>query len=313
MSNSREKIMKFQQQPHTLLMIRPKRFGFNPETESSNSFQLNDDLSGDLALVEFDKMIDVLASHEIPVEVLDDTAEPVKPDAVFPNNWISLHEDGKIILYPMLAENRRRERRPEIVEHLKLKFAVDTIVDLSGEEDKDRYLEGTGSIVFDHANSIAYACRSPRTNEKLVNELCMKLDYTSIIFDALDESSKPIYHTNVMMSVAGKFAVVCIDSIKKDEDQELVLGRLSETGHKIISISYEQMRSFAGNIIEVKSQDGENVVLMSDTALSSLLPGQVDAITQFSEVLPISIPTIERLGGGGVRCMVAGIHLPRRK
>jgi hypothetical protein len=305
--------MNFQQQPHTLLLIRPKRFGFNAQTASSNSFQVKSDADLKSVAAEFDQLVDLLSAHEISVEVFDDTPEPAKPDAIFPNNWISFHEDGKVILYPMLAENRRSERRQDIIEQLKTRFTVNEIVDFSAEEKHEKYLEGTGSLVFDHTNAMAYACRSARTNEELVGKLCRKIKYKPIIFNALDEAGKPIYHTNVMMSVAGKFTVVCIDSIKSDEDQESVLGNLTTTGHKVIAISYAQMRSFAGNIVEVQTQSGENVVLMSETALNSLLPGQVNAITQFAEILPIKIPTIERIGGGGVRCMVAGIHLPARK
>lgn len=301
------------QQPHTLLMIRPKSFGFNPQTRTSNAFQHNQSTDTPEVLREFNTMTDLLHAHEIPVEIFDDTELPAKPDAVFPNNWISFHAEGKIVLYPMLAENRRLERRQDIVEEMKERYQVSEVVDLSGNEKKSSFLEGTGSIVFDHINRVAYACRSPRTNEEVLSKLCSKLSYRPVVFDAIDETTKPIYHTNVMMSIAEKFAVICIDSIPGDEDQEKVLGTLADSGRKLVAISYEQMRAFAGNILEVKTKSGENMVLMSDTALNSLLPGQLNAITQFSEVLPVSIPTIERIGGGGVRCMVAGIHLPLRK
>jgi hypothetical protein len=305
--------MKFQQQPHTVLMIRPKRFAFNSETANSNAFQSDGNTQTDLALHEFEKMVDLLRAHEVAVEVFDDTPDPAKPDAIFPNNWISFHEDGKVILYPMMAANRRLERRKDIIEHLKNKFLVQSIEDLSSEENNNAFLEGTGSIVFDHVNSMAYACRSPRTSESVFKQLCKIINYKGILFDALDESGKPIYHTNVMMSVGEKFVIVCLDSIHNDADQEIILESFAETGRKVISISYDQMRAFAGNILEVKSQADENLVLISETALRSLLPGQVNAITQYAELLPISIPTIERTGGGGVRCMVAGIHLPRVK
>jgi hypothetical protein len=306
-------MMKFQQQPHTLLMIRPKSFGYNSQTESSNAFQNKGELDTRLALKEFDKMVDVLMAHEISIEVFDDTLEPEKPDAIFPNNWLSLHEDGRVVLYPMMAENRRLERRPDIIEKLKNRFMINDVLDLSTEESNARYLEGTGSIIFDHSNRLAYACRSQRTSEILLAELCKKINYKPIMFDALDELGKSIYHTNVMMGIGEKFAIVCLDAIRKDEDQELVLENMANTNHKVISISYDQLKSFAGNILEVKSASGENILLISDTALRSLLPGQVNAITRFAELLPISIPTIEKIGGGGVRCMVAGIHLPVRK
>jgi hypothetical protein len=305
--------MNFQQPPHALLMIRPSGFGFNSQTAASNVFQNKIVSDNDSAVKEFDRMVDVLTAHDIPVEVIDDTAEPVKPDAIFPNNWVSFHEDGTVILYPMMAQNRRPERRKDVIEKLNDKFSITNIIDLSNEETKGRYLEGTGSIIFDHPNKLAYACRSPRTDEKLFSELCAVIRYKPIVFDAVDQHGQPIYHTNVLMGLGEKFAIVCLDSIRRDEDQELVLQHLSDTGHKVIAISYDQMRSFAGNIIEVKSRSGEVFLLLSETALQSLLPGQVNAITQFTELLPISIPTIEKIGGGGVRCMVAGIHLPIRK
>lgn len=294
-------------------MIRPKHFGFNSQTASSNAFQSDSAVDATLALEEFDKMVDVLTAHEVNVEVIDDSDTPVKPDAIFPNNWLSTHESGEIILYPMMAENRRFERRDDIVKKLKEKYNVTAVSDFSKYEVDRQFLEGTGSIVFDHPNKLAYACRSPRTDEKLFREFCLKVKYKPVVFDAVDAEGKPIYHTNVMMSIGEDFAVVCLDSIRNDEDQELVLGHLSDTNHKVISISYDQMKAFAGNIIEVKTANEENVVLMSTTAFNSLLPGQLNAITQFADVLPISIPTIEKTGGGGVRCMVAGIHLPLRK
>jgi hypothetical protein len=213
----------------------------------------------------------------------------------------------------MMAENRRLERRPDIIEKLKNRFMIKDVLDISKEESNGRYLEGTGSIIFDHPNKLAYACRSQRTSDTLLAELCKKINYKPIVFDALDEQGKSIYHTNVMMGIGEKFAIICLDAIRKDEDQELVLENMANTNHKVISISYDQLRSFAGNVLEVKSASGENILLISDTALRSLLPGQVNAITQFAELLPISIPTIEKIGGGSVRCMVTGIHLPLRK
>lgn len=294
-------------------MIRPRHFGFNVQTASSNAFQTDASVDAHLALQEFDKMVDVLRAHEVNVEVIDDSDTPVKPDAIFPNNWLSTHETGEIVLYSMMAENRRLERRADIIDELVRKYHVTSISDLSKHERAGQFLEGTGSIVFDHPNKLAYACRSPRTDEKLLQELCRKINYEPVVFDAFDNGGKPIYHTNVMMSIGEDFALLCLDSIRKDEDQEVVLGHLSDKNHKVVSISYDQMKAFAGNTIEVKTNGNDNVVLMSTTAFNSLLPGQLNAISQFADVLPISVPTIERIGGGGVRCMVAGIHLPLRK
>lgn len=303
--------MNFKQQPHTLLMVRPKAFGYNAQTESSNAFQQKGD--SEKVLQEFDRMTSVLRSHDIAVTIIEDTNSPIKPDAIFPNNWISFHEDGSIVLYPMMAENRRWERRNDIVDLIKNLFDVRSVLDLSAEENHRKYLEGTGSLVFDHTHNIAYACRSPRTDETLVNLICKKLDYRPIIFDAADGSNKPIYHTNLLLAVAEKFVIVCLDAIGKESDQEMLLEIFRNTEKKVIAISFEQMARFAGNAIEVSTTTGENFLLMSESGFHALLPGQINAITTFVEIVPLSIPSIEKIGGGSVRCMVAGVHLPKQK
>jgi hypothetical protein len=302
--------MKFTQQPRNIMMVRPASFGFNPETAQTNAFQKQQGTNSEKWIEEFDCMVDLLRSHEINVQVFDDTASPVKPDAIFPNNWISMHEDGTIVLYPMMAPNRRLERRDDIIDFLKKEYQVSRIIDLTNEENQGRFLEGTGSLVLDHVNRVAYACRSPRTDEKLVKKICGELTYKPVIFDAVDEKGQPIYHTNVMMMVGGKFALLCLDSIKDEMQQEIVLDSFARTEHQVIAISYEQMNRFAGNMIEVRSMNNDSVVLLSQSAFQSLLPGQVNAISAFADLLPLTIPTIESIGGGSVRCMVAGIHLP---
>lgn len=308
--------MLFQQLPHSVFMVRPASFGFNEQTATSNSFQKS--MEGDeahikaKALEEFDDMVNLLRDNAIEVLVFEDTKDPVKPDAVFPNNWMSVHEDGKLLLYPMLTANRRMERRPEFVQILRDKYQIKDILDFSGEERNKRIVEGTGSLIFDHVNKLAYASRSERTDESLVRDICKKLGYEPLLFDAVDEEGKSIYHTNVVMSIADQFAVLCLDAIRKDEDQELLLASLAKTGHKVIAISYAQLKAFAGNMFAVKNTQGETFVLLSQTAFNSLLPGQIDAITQFADLLPISIPTIETLGGGSVRCMVGGIYAPKK-
>jgi hypothetical protein len=211
----------------------------------------------------------------------------------------------------MLAENRRLERNLDFIESLKLDFTVKEIVDLSYYEEQSQYLEGTGSVVFDYVGKLAYASRSARTDEFVFNELCNRLGFTPILFNAVDESGLPIYHTNVLMCVGSKFAVVCLDAIREEHDQEVLLDSFSKTGHQVIAISYSQMHSFAGNMIEIETKNGEPLVLLSESAFNSLLPGQLHAINKHAEVLPVSIPTIERFGGGSVRCMVAGIFLPK--
>ena len=307
--------MNWKQAPSSIFMVRPATFTFNSQTAGSNAFQQPVSNSVDVgksATLEFDLMVEVLRSNQIDVIVFQDSPSPTKPDALFPNNWISIHESGQLVLYPMMAPNRRLERRLDIIDSLKSTFEINEVLDFSKYEEQEIFMEGTGSLIFDHVNRLAYACRSARTNEMLLTEICNKLGYKAIVFDAVDVSGKPIYHTNVMMCVGNKFSVVCIDSIKSEEDQELVLGKFAETGHQVISISYDQMKSFAGNMLEIKNILNESVILMSQTAFDSLLPGQLNAISKHGDILPIAIPTIEAYGGGSIRCMVGGIHAPRR-
>lgn len=306
--------MKFSQAPSAVVMVRPKSFGFNPQTAGTNAFQngVADDIESlrSKALLEFDKMVDLLRSNDMEVVVAEDTDQPEKPDAIFPNNWISFHHDGTIVLYPMLAENRRAERKNPVLREVEKHYKIAKTIDLTSFERENRFLEGTGSIVFDYANQIAYASRSPRTDEKILKELCEKIDFRPIVFDAVDETGQAIYHTNVLMCIGTEFAIVCLDAIKNEDDQEKILDSLSATNHKVIAISYAQMKLFAGNMMEVKSKSGEHVVLLSQQAFLSLLPGQLDALSRFAEPISISIPTIEAYGGGSVRCMVAAIFNP---
>jgi hypothetical protein len=308
--------MLFQQTPQFLFMVRPANFGYNEQTSLTNSFQQKpiDDQQQiqKEALKEFDAMVELLKENEIELVVFEDTKDPVKPDAVFPNNWMSVHEDGKLLLYPMLTPNRRMERRPDFVQIIRDKFVIKDIIDFSAEERNKKVVEGTGSLVFDHVNKIVYAARSERTDEALVREISQRLGYSPIVFNAVDQQGKAIYHTNVLMCVGEKFAVVCLDAIREDEDQERILSSLADTNHKIIAISYAQMEAFAGNMLEVKNKKGEPFVLLSQQAFNSLIPGQIDAITQSSDLLPIHVKTIETYGGGSVRCMVGGIHAPKK-
>jgi hypothetical protein len=302
--------------PQHLLLVRPAAFGFNTETSASNSFQATDNNDAVLvhtkALTEFNLVIKLLKGIEISVFIMEDTPQPKKPDALFPNNWISTHPDGLVITYPMMAPNRRLEKRSDVIDKLKEHFSVREVWDISNEEEQRRFLEGTGSIVFDHQNKIAYACRSPRTDEVLLKQLVNKIGYEAIVFNAVDENGKPIYHTNVMMWVGEKTAGLCLDAIKNDDDQELLINKLMETNHKLIALSYQQIKSFAGNMFEVKNAKDELFLLMSRTAFQSLLPGQLNEISRYAEPLVFSIETIEKYGGGSIRCMVAGIYLPAK-
>jgi len=300
--------------PHGLLMVRPASFEFNVETADSNTFQqkgaFDPGLLQQQVLSEFDEVTTVLKKNKISLLVVEDTPSPQKPDALFPNNWISTHPDGLIITYPMMAVSRRSERREDIIKLLKTRYTVSRVWDISGAEWDNKFLEGTGSIVFDHAHQLAYACRSPRTNDVLLGDVCRQIGYQSILFDSVDEKKVPVYHTNVMMWVGEKIAAVCIDSLHLESDQDKVLERLSETNHKIIAISYAQMNAFAGNMLEVQNEEGQLFILMSQTAYQTLLPGQINEMSKYAEPIIVSIDTIEKYGGGGIRCMVAGIYLP---
>lgn len=308
--------MKFSQAPSSVLMVRPKSFGFNPQTAETNAFQHNttEDVQSVRVkvLAEFDTMVDLLRSNDIEVLIIEDTAQPEKPDAIFPNNWVSFHHDGTVVLYPMLAENRRIERTNPVLDSVKQNYSVTKIIDLTSFESQNKFLEGTGSIVFDYVNKIAYASRSARTNEHVLKDICNQLGFKSIVFNAADEHGLEIYHTNVLMCIGSGFVIVCLDAIQNDADQEKLLESFSATGHKVIAISFAQMNLFAGNMMEVKSKSGESFVLLSQKAFHSLLPGQLDALTKFVEPVPVNIPTIEQYGGGSVRCMVAGIFNPER-
>ncbi len=302
------------QSTQNILLVRPSSFAYNNETAASNSFQHQTNLSSDAILQkvkeEFDLFVTILRLKGVNVLVIDDTQLPHKPDAVFPNNWASYHEDGTVILYPMCAPNRRMEKRPEIISAIRQHYTVTNIVDLSAYELTDRFLEGTGSIIFDHVNKKAYACLSPRTDKALFEQVANQLNYEPLSFYAYDQDGKEIYHTNVMMCIAEKFAVICLESIRNKEEKEIVSQSLSQTGHEIIDISFEQMASFAGNMLTLKNNTNQDLLAMSQSAFDSLTAIQKLLIEQYCEMVPLSIPTIETIGGGSARCMIAEIFLP---
>src|SRR5277367_5870107 len=302
----------------TVLMVRPASFGFNPQTAASNAFQQGPtgDESGSVqstVLREFDAAASALERAGVEVLVASDSEEPHKPDAIFPNNWVSFHRDGTVALYPLMAPNRRAERREEILEQVVRAgaFHVSRTVDLTHRETEDKYLEGTGSVVLDRTHRVAYACSSPRTDLDVLGEFAQQLDYDLVTFDAQDSAGRAIYHTNVLMAVGAGFAVVCGESIGSLESREAVFSRLSGTRHDIIDIGREQMESFAGNILELDGAKG-NIIALSTTALNSLTSEQRRKLETHATLVPASIPTIERLGGGGMRCMLAEVHLPKR-
>ena len=302
----------------SVLMIRPFRFQSNPQTAESNRFQQQDHSPGDdliheKALAEFNNLVATLEAVGIDVVVFDDTPEPPTPDAIFPNNWLSTHADGTAVLYPMMASNRRPERREDILSSLSADhgFRIEQTIDLSSFEADEKFLEGTGSIVLDRENHIAYACQSARTNPDLLGEFARRTDYELVVFDALGEDGAAIYHTNVVLCIGQDFAVICAECINGGQRQS-VLNRLHDTGHEVIDISYAQMASFAGNMLELKSANGGRILAMSSQALNSLTAEQRKTLSRRTHIVAASIDTIEKSAGGSVRCMLAEIHLPKK-
>lgn len=293
------------------MVVRPANFGYNVETAGSNAFQVVPEADAgvvrDAAAAEFDAFVAVLRKCGVNVFVFEDDASLLLPDAVFPNNWVTFHADGTVIMYPMAAENRRGERRAEIVERLRSDFEIGRVIDFSGHESENRYLEGTGSIIFDHVSRIAYASLSARTDEVLLREVCLELKYEPVVFRSHDASGSEIYHTNVMMCVGDGFAVVCLESISAR--RETVIERLSGSGHDVIDITFEQMSNFAGNMLALKTVGGRNILAMSQSAFDCLTTDQRQRLGAYCELAPLAIDTIETAGGGSVRCMIAEIFL----
>ena len=303
------------QSASAVLMIRPANFGANPETAGSNAFQQSVESGIEVqakALAEFDALVDALRKAGVVVEVFEDRAEPVTPDAVFPNNWVSFHADGSAWLYPMLALNRRWERRSDILEALKAErgYVLGDVHDLSYSELDGRFLEGTGSLVLDRVNRVAYACLSPRTDARLLQDWGARTGYEVLHFRARDTRGQPIYHTNVMLCIGTGFALGCFDCIDA-ADRARVTQRLIDTGHEVVAISPYQMEAFAGNMLELAGRYGGMVVAMSSRAERALNPAQRAALEKHANIVSSPIDTIETCAGGSVRCMLAEIHLPR--
>ena len=301
----------------SVLMIRPTRFQSNPQTVDSNAFQTEPDASPAeqqrAALPEFEVLAGALREAGIDVVVFDDTPEPHTPDSVFPNNWVSFHADGTVVVYPMEAQNRRAERRMDVIDRLdtELGFQVREVVDLSHHEANGHFLEGTGSMVLDRPNRIAYACLSSRTHLDALGDFAQRMDYDVVAFEGVDRHGVPIYHTNVLMNVGEKLAVICDAAIVRDDQREAVLERLKSTGHEIVSIDFDQLEAFAGNMLELRAADGVPVFAMSRRAWDSLKPEQQAGFEANGRVVTAAIDDIEDSAGGSVRCMLAEIHLPR--
>jgi hypothetical protein len=299
-----------------VLMVRPARFGFNPETAATNAFQqsaLPPDADGvhEAALREFDALAEQLARAGLGVVLVNDTLHPVKPDAIFPNNWVSFHRDGTVVLYPMMAPNRRLERRDEVLARIAGSFRITRTVDLCHREELGQYLEGTGSLVLDRPRRLAYANISPRTDLDALGEFAQQLDYDLVTFESVDAAGTPVYHTNVMLAIGADFAVLCAESIAARRSREAVRDTLGAGGREIVEISPAQMQAFAGNLLEL-APAGSKVIALSTTAWHSLDAQQRRALERHGNVLLADIPVIERFGGGGVRCMLAEVHLPSR-
>ncbi len=304
------------QSTSNIFLVRPAKFNYNAQTAVSNAFQNKIDLSTpvlrDEVLSEFDNFAKRLIDRGVNVMVVEDTDEPAKPDAVFPNNWGSFHADGTVILYPMAAPNRRLEKRPEILEQIKTKYIISKVIDLSEYENVGKFLEGTGSVVFDHIHKIAYAGLSMRTHKDVLAALCKIIGYKPVVFTATDKNQQEIYHTNVMMCVSEQFAIICLESICNLVERRMVIHSLEQTGHEIIEVTLDQVVHFAGNMLSVFTKDGSELLVMSKSAYDVFSDEQLEAIASYCEPFPMSINSIETVGGGSARCMIAELFLEQK-
>ncbi len=307
------------QSTSNVVMIRPAGFRMNEQTAVNNFYQKNTEgLSADeieeKAIEEFDAFVELLGNEGIDVYVVQDMQEPSTPDALFPNNWMSFHENGRIALYPMFAENRRQERRMDIFDNLNaIGFKHNSIVDFSDSEGEDKFMEGTGSLVLDRENRIAYAALSQRTHPEIVDRVCDEMGYRAVKFHALQtvsEKREAIYHTNVMMCVGSKAAMVCLDCIDDLSEREDLKQNIEQSGKELIELSEAQINQFAGNMLELKSKDGRDLVIMSTQAFKSLNEEQIRSIESYASIVHSPLYLIENLGGGSARCMIAENFLP---
>lgn len=305
---------------NTILMVRPVSFRTNEQTAVNNYYQkVLDSLTPETvqfkALQEFDNFVDKLRAIGVEVIVINDTKETDTPDSIFPNNWISFHENGDVGLYPMFAENRRLERREDVLEIIENKgFLIENVIDYTSAEDEELFLEGTGSLLLDRVNSKAYCALSPRADEDLLIEFCEDFEYTPVSFvsyQTVNEKRLPIYHTNVIMCLGEKFSVICLDSIDDKKERKNVMKHLKEDGKEIISISEEQVNSFAGNMLQVLGNNDKRYTIMSNSAYKSLTKQQISKIEKHNTILYSSLDTIEACGGGSARCMMAEVFLPK--
>lgn len=289
-------------------MVRPKKFGFNYETANSNAFQNELEIEGlgDLVNEVFENVVDVFIANNIDVKVFDDL-KGLSPDAIFPNNWVSQMPDGTVTLFPMATSLRQTEVQDDIIQYLLEKEGGNCLIDLRTEAEIGQYLEGTGSIVYDYDNKIAYACVSDRTNVTLFESYCKMIGYTPFSFESVDLKGKQIYHTNVIMAITEHYVIVNIESVENTLERLMLKKELEKSGKMIIEIDHQQTKSFAGNVMEVKNQNGDSILVMSQTAHQSLKEEQLEKITYFNKILVLDVSIIEKIGGGGVRCMLVGL------
>lgn len=299
--------MTMKQTTSKVLMVQPVRFGFNQQTADNNVFQKHgfEYHAQENALHEFTSYVSLLRANDIEVITVEDSPIPFTPDSIFPNNWFSTHEDGTLVLYPVFAPNRRNERKWEVLEAIRNNFDVRRIIDLAWWENEGLFLEGTGSMIFNRCNNIVYTAKSQRTSVQVLEDFCKKTDFTPVCFEAVDRNGFPIYHTNVMMSVGTTYAVICSESIRDAKERDTVLESLSQTGKKILEISYDQLEHFAGNMLELTNRVGKAILVMSATARKSLTPEQAKELSSHYKILSPQLDCIEMNGGGSARCMLA--------
>jgi hypothetical protein len=295
-----------------VLMIRPVNFSFNEQTAESNKFQTkgSEGNVNNSAQAAFDEFVEQLALRGINVMVVEDTPEPFTPDSIFPNNWISMHHSGKVILYPMEAPNRRAERRKDILDKIRQKFDLDVVLDFTHFEGENKFLEGTGSLVLDRMHRVAFACISSRTNPEVLAAWQKQINYEIITFNAFDQSQHPVYHTNVVMCMGDAFCVICLESISNLDERLTVKQKLEALGKEVIEISLEQMNNFAGNMLLLKNKNEKKFLVMSNRAYNSLTKQQIELLEDYAEIIHPDLGVIETYGGGSARCMIAEIHLP---
>ena len=295
-----------------VLMIRPVNFNFNEQTAESNKFQSKgtDENINFSAQLAFDQFVEQLELRGINVMVIEDTPEPFTPDSIFPNNWISMHHSGKVVLYPMEAPNRRSERRKDILDKIMQKYDLNVVLDFTHFEEENKFLEGTGSLVLDRMHRVAFACISSRTNPEVLSAWKKQMNYDLVTFNAYDQNHHPIYHTNVVMCMGDTFCVICLESISDLDERLMIKQKLEGLGKEVIEITLSQMNEFAGNMLLLKNKDEKKFLVMSDRAFNSLSKNQIDLLEDYAEIIHPDLGVIETYGGGSARCMIAEIHLP---